>query len=130
MDQKELEKRILEIRILEQQAKQFEEQVILIDQNIAQIARIQDDLDDIKDIKDKKILAPLSREVYLETKAESTKTVLVNVGAGVVVRKTTDETKKYMDKQKKMFSDARGKLSGEISKIVGRMNEIEQEIRG
>jgi len=130
MDQKELERRILEIRILEQQAKQLEEQVILIDQNIAQIARIQDDLDEIKDIKDKKILAPLSREVYLETKAESAKTVLVNVGAGVVVRKTTDEAKKYMDKQKKMFLEARGKLAEEISKIVGRMGEIEQEIRG
>lgn len=129
MEQSEIEKKIYEIRILESQAKQLEEQIIMVEQQVAQLSMIQENLNDIGKISNQKILSQLAKDVFIETRAENAKTVLVNVGAGIIVRKTIDETKNYIENQKGKFLEARGKISGEIVKIINKMSEIEGEIR-
>ena len=75
---------------------------------VAQLEKALRDVDNIKGyLKElettkigEKILAPIANGIFIETKLESTK-LKVNVGNGLVVTKTIEETQKLLDKQRK-----------------------------
>lgn len=127
--EKELESRILEIRLLENQIMQLEQQMALLDQQIMELQALQADLDAIKNAKQQEIFAPLGRDIFIRSKLESVDSVLLNVGARVMVKKDIAGAKATLEKQRRRLLDVRGELSREMDNILERAMGIEEEIK-
>lgn len=70
-----------------------------LEQSLEQIQQIKKDLEDIKKIKpNTEILSPIANGIFIKTKIIDHE-LHVNVGNGVVVKKTIPQTQKLLDKQ-------------------------------
>jgi len=125
----ELESKILEIRLFESQIAKLEQQMALLDQQIIELQSLQADLDAIKNVKNQDILAPLGRDVLIRAKLESVDSVLLNVGARVIVKKDIEGAKATLEKQKQSFLEARSDINKGMDNIIERIMQIEKEIK-
>ena len=125
----ELESKILEIRLFENQIAKLEQQMVLLDQQIIELQTLQADLDAIKNVKNQEILSPLGRDVLIRAKLESVDSVLLNVGARVIVKKDIEGAKATLEKQKQSFLEARSDISKGMDNIIERIMQIEKEIK-
>lgn len=125
----EIESKILEIRLLESQIAKLEQQMALIDQQIMELQALQADLDAIKKVKEQDILAPLGKDVFIRSKLGPTNSVLLNVGARVMVKKDIAGAKATLEKQSQRFLEAKGEIGKEMDRIVERIMQIEKEVK-
>ena len=82
---------------------------------------------------EKEILASLGRGVYIKGKIEDNKKLFVEVGAGVVLKKTPFETRNIIEEQIRRFEEARMQLLGqlhlykeEFGKMVKEINRVKK----
>jgi len=122
------QKMMLEFNILENQAKQIEQQILLIDQQLAEFQNLQQALEDSKKVKNQKILSPIGKGIFFESEAKEIKEIYLDIGSGVVLKKSIKEAGEIIEKQMQKFLDARSELNAEFSKIIQRINEIGLEI--
>ncbi|HLC31652.1 MAG TPA: hypothetical protein VJK51_03215, partial [Candidatus Nanoarchaeia archaeon] len=94
MDQEQLQK----AQMLEYHLKQTEQQLELVKQQYAELEQTQAQLEALETNDTKEILASLGKGLYLPTTIRE-KRLFVEVGAGVIVRKTPEETKKVVQEQ-------------------------------
>jgi len=127
--EKEKQQMMLEFNILENQAKQVEQQLILIEQQLAEFQILQQSLEDTKKVKNQKVLSPISKGIFFESEVKEIKEVFLDIGSGVVLKKDIGKANEIVENQKKKFIDARNELSAELNKIIHKINEIGKEIQ-
>ena len=127
MNPQDRDQKIMEIRLLEEQINQLEQQIALVDKRIIETQIIQTGLDDIKKIKKNDVFVPFGRDIFVESSIESAEKVLVNVGAGVFIKKGIEDTKKTIDNQNQKLFDLRKEVINEINNVFIRITEIEKE---
>ncbi len=128
-NEKDIQKRIFEIRILEEQIKQLENQVAALDKEICDIQDTQTDLDEIGKIRQKEILVPLGRNIFINSKVDSGEKVLVDIGAKIIVKKDINGAKKLLEKQKERFAEARIRVNEEVDRIISHIDKVDREIQ-
>ena len=74
---------MLEFNILENQAKQVEQQLILIEQQLAEFQILQQSLEDTKKVKNQKVLSPISKGIFFESEVKEIKEVFLDIGSGL-----------------------------------------------
>lgn len=127
MNPQDRDQRIMEVRFLEEQINQLEQQIAIVDKQIIETQIIQASLDDIKKIKKNDVFVPIGRDIFVESNIESAEMVLVNVGAGVFIKKEIEGAKKTIDNQNQKLFDLRKEVINEINKVFMRITEIEKE---
>jgi len=127
--EKDKQQMMLEFNILENQAKQIEQQLILIEQQLVEFQILQQSLEDAKKVKNQKVLSPIGKGIFFESEAKEIKEVYLDIGSGVVIKKDIGKANEIVENQKGKFLDARNELSAELNKIIQRINEIGQEIQ-
>ena len=125
----ELEKKILEIRLLENQIVQLEQQIGLLNQQVIELQSTQADLDTIQGVKEQEALVPLGKDIFIRSKLEPANKVLINIGAKVVIKKDIAGAKKILEKQKQRFLNAREEIGAEIDNMLSRIATIEKGIK-
>jgi len=130
--QKELKEKLLAYRALENKASTLVKQ-----QNMfaSKILEVQSTIESINEIKKGKkgandILFPLGSATYTKGAIVDTNRLIVEVGAGAVVEKTSDEAKAILEKRKKELEDAIGLLQKKIQNISVMMQKIEADAQG
>ena len=99
-DDKALQQKYLELQTLNQQVQQLHQQSQVLAQQRTELLTLSQHLDELDKVKTKsKMYAPLGGGLYVEGIITETKKVLTNVGAGVVVPKTIEETKQIIEEQ-------------------------------
>lgn len=116
--------------MLKQQSEEVENQLNFVQQQISELDGFSKTLEELDSVKEKEMLAPLGKGVYAKADRRDEK-LFVEVGAGVLVRKTAKEAKKVIVEQIRKFSEARihltvqleafkqefGQMLGEVEKI-------------
>jgi len=119
---------MLELNLLDMQIRQLEQQAVMIEQQIIDQQNLIKDLEELKKAKKgQSLLFPFSREIFVEGKIESPD-VLVNVGSKTLVKKSIDETKKLVEKQKGRLLKTNEELHREIQRIMTRIMELEKKL--
>lgn len=91
-----------------------------MEENLKEIYMIEDSLAEIEKLEgDEEFLAPISNGIFIEGKLKTDKTLKVNVGDGVVVRKTIPETMNLLEKQKDEIQKSLKNTEKEIEKVKG-----------
>ncbi len=118
------EENILKLSMLEERAKQTEQQLTILNQQIMELQNMSLNLDKLKKSKGKEILANLGRNIFVKTKLVDDNPI-VDVGSKVLVKKTTAETKKLIeeqvieaDKLKQQLLEAMASINQELEKLM------------
>ncbi|MBI5148406.1 hypothetical protein HZA33_01875, partial [Candidatus Pacearchaeota archaeon] len=108
------QERMLRLNMLEQEARQFEQQLMFVEQQIVELQLLSVHLDEIEKAKPKtEMLASLGRNIFVKTELLS-KDLFVDIGAKTVVKKSIEETKTIIQKDVKQLEQAKGNLQQEF----------------
>lgn len=126
MEEKEFQEKLLTYRILEARLNSLiKEREILI----SKILEIQTTLQSIGEIKKSdNLLFALGSEAYGFGKIKNKEKVIVEVGGGVALEKTTDEAKKTLEKRRLEIEKALNEIERSIVEISSKLQELAPEI--
>lgn len=119
---------LIQLSELEQEMKQLEERLALIDQQIMEMQALDLNLDEIDKGREKQILAGLGKGIFikadLDDEDKKEKKLLVDVGSNVLIKKNIAETKEIIKEQIKKMFDFKQKLIAEIERIKQQAQNI------
>ena len=117
-----------ELQVLDNQARMVADQLEKVDSNIMEIEYLKNSLGELKTSKEgADILAPLSNGIFVKATLSKNDKLLVNVGNGIVVEKSVEDTKKLLDERISEISEMRDKLINQMQKIEDRLIKIGED---
>lgn len=98
---------------LRQGSEEAEQQLNFIVQQISELEKFRTDLEELDKSKEKEIVASLGRGVFMKADKKDEK-LFVEVGAGIMVRKTPAEARAVIEGQLRKFQEARVHLNQQL----------------
>ena len=126
-NEKELQEKMLLYRLLESRLEALVRQRELVTNKAFEINSTISSIEEIEKNQED-ILFKLGGEAYAHGKVVDNGTILVEIGAGVVLEKPVQEGKNILIKRREEMENALKELSENISKISGSINQITPEI--
>lgn len=126
------EKEYMELRMMGERIQQLQEYLQQIEKQMEEVHSIIHSIEDFSKVKKgTKILVPIANGIFAPATLESSKTVKLNVGSGMVVDKTLPQVKQLLEKQDKEMHDAHQEAVGQfqemISEFEGRQETFEKK---
>ena len=78
--------------------------------------------------KQEESLVPIGIGIYLKVSVPTVTNLLVNVGSGVTIEKSKENTKNYVESKIKEFELASKQLQSQKEQVAIRMNQLQNEI--
>lgn len=104
--------------------------VELLNTTLAELAAAKSALEEIGSLSEgEELLVPVGAGVFVRARLASKDKVLVTLGANVMVEKTLEDTRKYLEEREQKVRDALQKSVADYQALVGRLREIEQRLR-
>ncbi len=107
---------LIRLSLLEQESNKIEEQIGLINQQIAELEVLKLSLEKLDKTKEKEILAPFGKGIFFKAEIKE-KELFVNIGANVVVKKKPKETTEIVQRQIKQLEELKKSLMKNIEDI-------------
>lgn len=126
MNEKETREAYFELKVIEQQMQQLQQQLEQIVQNISEFELSIKSLDELKGKSGEETFVPLSGGIYAKAKLQDTDKLIVNVGAGVAVEKSFEQTKEIIEKQLIEMKGYKDQMSKGLQLLSSRAQEIEE----
>jgi prefoldin alpha subunit len=104
--------------------RQIQEQLQVIEQTMQDMNIISSGLEELKGKTGEEIMAPIGKGIFVKAKLLS-ENLTVNVGSEKFVKKSIDETKELIEKQRMKLRETKADLDQELEKIN---EEITQEM--
>ncbi len=116
--------------MFEEQVKQLQEQVQTIQKQQEELEGIKDSLEHLSETAvGTELLVPLSSGIFVTSKISDTKTVLMNVGDGVVVPKSMKDAIALVSKQKQELATYFDTLQQNLQMLALYHDRIEAELQ-
>ena len=129
-DAQKLQQKYIEMQILDQQMKQIQQQIQLIESQLVEVENTKQALNDLqKTNAGSEILAPISNGIFLKATLADNQKLRVNVGSGTVVEKTIPEVISIIEEQEEEIKKAYGQLTAEIQKLSIKALAMEEELK-
>lgn len=122
------EEYVLQLGMLEQQAREIQQQVALVNQKINELNVLKISLGKLHETNEKEFLAPLGEGVFVKAKLED-KELFVNVGSKIMVKKSIKETESIIDKQNTQLEGLRKELEQGIENLNIELQSIVEKAR-
>ena len=119
---------LLKATIMERQSRELEQNLQIVDQQIRELNSFSDSLKSFDSRDDKEIFAPFGKGVYSKATLHE-KDLLVNVGAGVFVKKSPNETIAAIDSQLSQLKEARRHLSMQLEAYAQNFRSLLAEFK-
>ena len=114
--------------MLKQQSEEAENQFDFVNRQINELEQFSKGLKELEKEKEQEILAPLGRGIYTKAKKNINEKLFVEVGAGVVVRKSPEETREIIEGQLKKFDEARIQLITQLEVFRHEFGNLLKEV--
>ncbi len=121
---------IVQANLMEQQARELEGNLQIIDNQINELEQFLDGLGFLIKTRNKEILASVGKGVYVSSKIEKMDKLFVEVGAGVVVQKTPEDTAEVVKNQISRLKEARFQINAQLGIYREKLGEILDKING
>ena len=124
---------LMRLNMLEQRIQKVQEQLMMIEQQRAEISSLSNSLDKIKGKKDKEILAHIGKGIFLKSKIMNNDELIIDVGSKIFLKKSVEDGKQIVEKQVEELVNVRDVLLAELSRArneaEGIILEIEEKNR-
>ncbi|MBM3233341.1 prefoldin subunit alpha [Candidatus Pacearchaeota archaeon] len=97
---------IYKAQALQKQIEEMQAHADLIEREMGELVRFKNDLELLEKSQKKEVLSSLGKGVFMKTERVE-KELFVEVGAGIIVKKTPLETRAIIDAQLKKITEAR-----------------------
>jgi len=129
MDEAKVQEKYVEYKTLEQQIKQVQKQIQVLENQLMEISTVTESLDELQQVNEgTEILIPISNGIFTKASLKDNKELIVNVGANVAVNKKIPETKKLMDTQQEEIKKMHEHMNSELEKLAVKATVIEKEL--
>lgn len=130
-EQKEVEEKYMILQLIAGQLQEMQKQLESLEAKSGEIVGLKNSLSKLSCAKvNSKSYASLGLGTFVESEIKNTSNVLVNVGAGVLVKKTTTEADELASMQLAQMDDVAQRLTQNIAAMTARAQELESEIQG
>lgn len=117
MQQEQKQRMMMHLSALQQQSNEIKVHLDFIIAQITELEIFSKDLSLLKEEEKEETLSYIGRGVYLPSKITDKK-LFVEVGSGVIVRKTIEETLSIIENQTKSLKESKLHLTGELDKYA------------
>ena len=126
---KELQQKYLEFQLLTQQITEVQNHLNLLRTQEKELYDLSLNLSEILKIKDKiDSYSQIGAGVYLKTKLEDTKKILVNVGSDIVVEKKVEDVEKIIKEQLKQLNETINEIEIKLTFAIEKTRNLQEEI--
>lgn len=128
--EKDIQEKFVLYQMLNQRLEQIKQHATIIQQKMIEFEVTKQALADLKNVKaETEMLVPLGSGIYSHGKSVPVEKILVDIGAGVMAKKTYEEASSFLEKRKKEIDDAVEMLQGEANAITAKLGEIVPELQ-
>ena len=127
--EKHEEELMIKFSVFEQQIRQIQQQLEIIEKNIIEMNSLQIGMDEFKGAEGKEVLAQVGRNIFVKTKLTSEE-LLVDIGNGSFVKKDIKGTKELIGEQTKKLGKIRDELNSTLEGINQEMTQMVMEAQG
>ena len=129
MNKQDMTQKYVEFQVLNQQIQQSQQQLQLMTQQVQELKALSQNVVEISKAKaNSEMYTNLGVGVHLKSKVEDIKKLLVNVGAGILVQKTPEETLTIVNQQITELDKFCGNLNQQVHQQVQRAEQLKEEI--
>lgn len=129
MNKEDITKKYVEFQLLNQQIQQAQQQMQLLSQQILELKSLSKNLGELSLIESgSEMYNNLGVGVHIKSTVKDIKHLLVNVGAGILVQKTPEETITIVDKQVSELEKFIVNLEANLHKSIEKAEQLRQEI--
>ncbi|MBT3416451.1 prefoldin subunit alpha [Candidatus Woesearchaeota archaeon] len=111
-------------QMMAQQVQQMEQQIASVGQQIFELNTLKDNLKELKEVKNTKMKTPLGAGIFIESELKDVSTVLMGVGSGVIVKKSTDSAIEVIEKQIKELDSLSKQMQNELTEFSKHLGGI------
>jgi len=126
MNEKEAREAYFELKVIEEQMQQLQHQIEQLSQNISEFEHSIKSLDELKGKSGEETFVPLSGGIYAKANLQDTGKFVVNVGAGIAVEKSLEQTKEIIERQLTEMKGYKDQMSKGLQLLASRAQEIEE----
>jgi prefoldin alpha subunit len=118
---------IMQATMLEQQSREIEQNLELVETQITELNQMLETLFSLDKSNENSLYSSLGKGIFLKTALEDKK-LLVQVGAGIAVKKTPQEARKTIEEQITRFQEAKTHLSSQRELVHNQLHYLIKEI--
>ncbi len=128
--EKEFQRKYLQLQLYKHQLNAYAEEKGKIDNRIAELRMTIDALENIGKInKGEEIWSPLGSSTFVMSDIKDTENVLVNIGAGVVIKSTRQRSIEILQSRLDEIEDVSRSLIAEMVKYSEEVEKLEPEVQ-
>ncbi len=124
MNNQEEAQKFIAQQLLGQQLQQLEQQIATIEMQMKDLNVLKESLNELSNLDDCKIHTPLGAGVFLESHLSKPETVLLNVGAGVIVKKDTPTAIKIIGKQIEELESIKKQMENSFNELSKNLESL------
>lgn len=126
----EKQQRYIELQLIEQEIRNIQKQLQLVNNQIIELIFIRQSLDELGDVKiDSETLSPIASGIFIKSNIKDKDELIVNVGSNVAVKKTREEVKEMIEKQLNDIKIIQNELLINLQKLSIEADRIENELK-
>ena len=128
--EKKAQEMYMEFKAVEQHTKQLQQQLEAVTRQLIELHGTGNSLEEFKKIDSgKEIFVPLSSGIFAKASVQDTSELLVNVGAGVAVKKDVASTKLLIQTQIDEIKKIQKHMVEELEKLTSHAAGIESQLQ-
>jgi len=121
---------LFSLQLIQQHAEELQKRLQLFSQQALEMQRLDESLDNFSNIKGtEQIFSQLGPGVFVEANLNDSKSLLVNIGSEIAVKKTIPETKELIQEQIKEINNSIENTEEQLQKIAIHAQSIQEELQ-
>ncbi len=129
MSKEELQNKYMQYQMIDQQMKQIQQQVQVIEKQLVDLAVTRQAMDDLEKTNvGSEILVPVSNGIFTKAELKDNKKLILNVGSNTAVEKSIPDTKKLIDNQFKEIKKVQKDLMKDLQNLAVQAQIIEKDL--
>jgi len=126
--EEQLQKMVLELKILESYYNELTARETLVAKAVLDSRATIEALKSIPEGSDSEILVPLGAGVLMRVCSPMVEKLLLNIGAGVVIEKSKEDTIKYLNERLNQLETALSNIAAQKAEIANKINAYRAQV--
>ncbi len=126
----ERERLAAEYTLLSQLLEDVRRRIDLLNAGLNEVALAKRALEELQKLSEgEEMLVPVGAGIYVRARLASKSSVLMTIGASIMVERTLEEAQKAVEAREQEIRDALQKSASDYQALLNRLRELEQQIR-
>jgi len=126
----ELQQKLVVYQLMQKHLEELREQALMLERKFVELETAKQTLSDLeKTKKGNELFFPLGAGIYAKANVHDNKDLMMDLGAGIVARKSPASAKKILEEREKEIEDSGKGLQDEMTTTAAKLNEIANELQ-